>query len=140
MKNLMMIALLGGMVLLSGCSEEESASIQNIQSTRLPADLKLMQGHWNSEKCMAMIEGHTMRLTYEGQFDGACYKQNVCIKELDQPKGELIVLGDEHPIFYRIDRNGEGVYLHLRLYDDRQRQWISVRMMQNHNPIRVAAR
>lgn len=128
---------------MGGCTKKEQASVRTPSViSQLPADLKLMQGLWESRKsdavCAAQIEGFTIRMTYKDPDHEIHYKRNACIKELDSVNRQLQVHGDKKPWSYIIRRESSCISLELRFYDENRRQWIHSSLEQPVESVQLA--
>jgi hypothetical protein len=134
MKNIMICALFGGMLLTGGCLKKEPVSLQETSRMNLPSDLRKMQGRWISlqegHSVTAFVEGYTLRLTYESEGDELFWKKNVCIRETSLSQGKFEVYGEKEPWFYFIQKEGDSEELSLRFYDESRRVWISSLLQQ----------
>ena len=130
------------MLLLGGCSEKESVSLHTTQASDLPIDLSKMQGCWKSQQegrpVNAVIEGYTVRLTYEQEIDGLRCKRNVSIREVVSSQGQLEVYGDQEPWFYIFHKQGETQELDLRFFDASRHEWINLHLQQEAKANRIA--
>ncbi|MDF7822950.1 hypothetical protein P4B35_02915 [Pontiellaceae bacterium B12227] len=109
----------------------------------LPSDLNKMQGRWVSigegSSVQTVVQGYTVRLTYDRAGDGLRCKRNVSIREFVPVQGLFEVHGDTQPWFYYLHDN-EGIQeLDLRFFDETHHQWISSHLQRQVKPGRMAA-